>query len=143
MSIFEKIRTTIFGHRPKAQAPADASPAPAPAPPPPAAPAWQQAAEAASAIVTAQQAKAVDVEQVLLERMEAKGNPKLNYRTSIADLMRLLDLDPSLENRKELATELGYDGPKDGSAEMNIWLHRRVMRELANNGGIVPASLMD
>ncbi|MFV0624961.1 DUF3597 domain-containing protein [Sphingomonas sp. ac-8] len=82
-----------------------------------------------------------DVEAVLKAR-EAK-HPGLNWRTSIVDLMKLLDLDSSLENRKELATELGYTGAKDGSAEMNIWLHKAVMRELAANGGTVPADLRD
>lgn len=57
--------------------------------------------------------------------------------------MKLLGLDSSLDNRKELATELGYTGAKDGSAEMNIWLHKAVMQELAKNGGNVPASLKD
>ena len=57
--------------------------------------------------------------------------------------MKLLDLDSSLDNRKALATELGYTGAKDGSAEMNIWLHRRVMEELAKNGARVPAALAD
>ena len=57
--------------------------------------------------------------------------------------MKLLDLDSSLDNRKELATELGYTGAKDGSAEMNIWLHKAVMRELEKNGGTVPAGLKD
>jgi hypothetical protein len=96
---------------------------------------------------TAQQAQAaaqpVDVEAVLTEKQRAKGGPALNWRTSIADLMRLLDLDPSLENRKALATELGYTGAKDGSAEMNIWLHRKVMEGLAANGGRVPAAMAD
>ena len=57
--------------------------------------------------------------------------------------MKLLGMDSSLDNRKELATELGYTGDKDGSAEMNIWLHKEVMRQLAANGGKVPASLTD
>ena len=57
--------------------------------------------------------------------------------------MKLLDLDSSLDNRKELATELGYTGAKDGSAEMNIWLHKEVMRQLATHGGKVPANLTD
>ena len=83
----------------------------------------------------------VDVEAVLKAREAA--HPGLNWRTSIVDLMKLLDLDPSLDNRKELATELGYTGAKDGSAEMNIWLHKAVMRELASNGGTVPADLRD
>jgi hypothetical protein len=85
----------------------------------------------------------VDVEAVLTERQRAKGGPQLNWRTSIADLMRLLDLDPSLENRKALATELGYTGARDGSAEMNMWLHRKVMEGLAANGGRVPAAMAD
>ena len=72
-----------------------------------------------------------------------KGNPDLNWRSSIVDLMKLLDLDSSLANRKELATELGYTGAKDGSAEMNIWLHHRVMDELEKSGGRVPAGLKD
>jgi hypothetical protein len=74
---------------------------------------------------------------------QEKGNPDLNWRTSIVDLMKLLGIDSSLDNRKELATELGYTGDKDGSAEMNIWLHKAVMKELAKNGGKVPANLTD
>ncbi len=74
---------------------------------------------------------------------QQKGNPKLNWRTSIVDLMKLLDIDSSLANRKALATELGYTGAKDGSAEMNLWLHRKVMEELERNGGRVPAGLKD
>jgi hypothetical protein len=86
---------------------------------------------------------AVDVEQVLEARLADKGNPDLDWRTSIVDLMKLLDIDSSLDNRKELADELGYTGDKDGSAEMNIWLHKEVMRQLAANGGTVPAGLAD
>ena len=85
----------------------------------------------------------IDVDAVLTQRMAARGGPALNWKTSIADLMRLLDLDPSLDNRKALATELGYTGAKDGSAEMNIWLHRKVMEGLAANGGQVPANMAD
>jgi len=83
----------------------------------------------------------VDVEQVLEDISRQKGNPNLNWRTSIVDLMKLLDLDSSLANRSDLATELGYQGEKNGSAEMNIWLHRRVMEELEKSGGRVPDSL--
>lgn len=85
----------------------------------------------------------IDLEAVLGERQRAKGNPQLNWKSSIVDLMKLLDLDSSLDNRKALATELGFAGAKDGSAEMNIWLHRRVMEELAKNGARVPAALAD
>jgi hypothetical protein len=67
----------------------------------------------------------------------------LNWRTSIVDLMKLLGIDSSLDNRKELARELGYTGDLDGSAEMNIWLHKKTMQELARNGGRVPAELTD
>jgi hypothetical protein len=75
-------------------------------------------------------------------RASARGE-RLNWKTSIVDLMKLLDIDPSLENRKELARELGYTGDTSDSASMNIWLHREVMRELAVNGGRVPAELTD
>lgn len=130
MSIFSRIRDSIFGRAEPAK------PAPTPAATPvAAAPAAAPAAPAAK--------PPVDVEKVLLELMEEKGNPNLNWRTSVADLMRLLDLDPSLDNRKELAVELGYTGATDGSAEMNIWLYKAVMKALAANGGTVPASLAD
>ncbi len=147
MSIFSKIKSAIFGEKgplgrghfgtPKPAAPAPA-PAPAaiatkPAPAAPAAPA-PKAAHAAT--------QPVDVEAVL-SGMASRKNSDLNWRSSIVDLMKLLDLDSSLDNRKELATELGYTGAKDGSAEMNIWLHKAVMRELAKNGGTVPAGLQD
>jgi hypothetical protein len=77
-----------------------------------------------------------------MKQAEAKGQ-KLNWKTSIADLMRLLDLDPSLDNRKELAQELGYKGEQNGSADMNIWLHKQVMDKLAATGGKVPTDLKD
>ena len=84
----------------------------------------------------------VDVDQVLREKAEAQGG-NLNWRTSIVDLMKLLNIDSSLENRKELAQELGYSGELNGSAEMNMWLHKAVMRELAEHGGKVPSELTD
>ena len=89
------------------------------------------------------QQQTVDVEQTLERIQREKGNPQLNWKSSIVDLMKLLDLDPSLDNRKALADELGYSGEKDGSAEMNMWLHRKVMEELEKNGGRVPAGLKD
>jgi Domain of unknown function (DUF3597) len=125
MSIFGKIRDAIFGHAkaaPVQQGQTSAMPQMNPA-------------------ATAQPAN-VDVDAVLADLASKKGE-KLNYQSSIVDLMKLLDLDPSLDNRKELATELGYTGAKDGSAEMNIWLHKRVMEELEKNGGKVSAALKD
>jgi hypothetical protein len=84
----------------------------------------------------------VDVEEVL-EDLAAQEGQELNWRTSIVDLMKLVDLDPGIANRQELAKELGYTGSMDDSASMNTWLHKQVMRKLAENGGKVPASLRD
>jgi hypothetical protein len=84
----------------------------------------------------------VDVEQILND-MAQKNPEKLNWRSSIVDLMKLLGLDSSLNERKELAQELGYSGSTSDTASMNIWLHRQVMNKLAANGGKVPADLKD
>ena len=81
----------------------------------------------------------VDVERRLDAKPEAD---KLNWRNSIVDLMKLVDIDPSFENRKELANELG-DRDYSGKAEENVWLHRQVMQGLAKNGGKVPAQYLD
>jgi len=148
MSIFSKIKTAIFGeHGPlggqfggKKDTPA------APAPTAPAAPhpsTISPAPTTQAPVAPAAPQAPVDVEAVLTGIAQRKGGPALNWRTSIVDLMKLLELDSSLDNRKELATELGYSGAKDGSAEMNIWLHKAVMRELEKNGGTVPAGLKD
>ena len=85
---------------------------------------------------------AVNVEQILNDRAQAKSE-KLNWRTSIVDLMKLLDLDSSLTARKQLATELKYSGDMNDSATMNMWLQKQVMKKLADNGGQVPADLKD
>jgi hypothetical protein len=130
MSIFGKIRDAIFGKAKAAQPQAQTG-----AQQPQTNPAMPQMKPAAPA-------QPVDVDAILADAASKKGE-KLNYQSSIVDLMKLLDLDPSLANRKELATELGYTGAKDGSAEMNIWLHKRVMEELEKNGGKVSASLKD
>jgi hypothetical protein len=134
MSIFSKIKDAIFGHK---SAPTQTQAAPTPQP------AGATTAQAGTQPAQPQTKQQVDVEQVLTQIAREKGNPDLNYRTSIVDLMKLLGMDSSLENRKELATELGYTGEKDGSAEMNIWLHKEVMRQLAAHGGKVPANLTD
>jgi hypothetical protein len=84
----------------------------------------------------------VDVDAVLTEM--AKKNPeKLDYKKSIVDLMKLVGMDSSLSERKELATELGYTGDKNDSAKMNMWLHKEVLKKLAENGGKVPQNLLD
>ena len=84
----------------------------------------------------------VDVEAVLTQMAKEKGGGG-NWRTSIVDLLKLLDLDSDLEARKELAKELNVNAGAHGSAEQNIALHKAVMREIAKNGGKVPASLRD
>ncbi|GJE68935.1 DUF3597 domain-containing protein [Methylorubrum podarium] len=84
----------------------------------------------------------VDVEAVLND-LAAKNPQKLNWRTSIVDLMKLLDLDSSLHARQQLADELHYTGDKNDSASMNIWLHKQVIKKLEENGGKVPADLKD
>ncbi len=133
MSIFGKIKDAIFGHkaetRPTAQPHPTASTTPA-APRPATTPAPATAAPVAQ----------VDVEANLTALSQGKD---LNWRTSIVDLMKLLGIESSLDNRKELARELGYTGDLDGSAEMNIWLHKATMRALEENGGKVPAALRD
>lgn len=141
MSIFSNILNNIFhrGQSGGAATGGDTTVAAAPMP---------SGADAAAAGVAAQNQataaakQAVDVEAVMND-IASKNPQKLNWRTSIVDLMKLLDLDSSLDARKELATELGYSGAKDGSAEMNLWLHKQVMKKLAENGGKVPADLRD
>lgn len=84
----------------------------------------------------------VDVDAVLASMAKQKGGGG-NYRESIVDLLKLLDLDSSLDARKELAQELGVNAGAHGSAEQNIALQKAVMRKLAENGGKVPDSLKD
>ena len=132
MGIFSNIYNKIFHHSSDAAAaatPAAATTAPAATPAAPA----PAAAPAAAAPV-------VDVEVVLVD-LANKSAEKLNWRTPIVDLMKLLQLDSSLAARKELAQELHFTGDTNDSASMNIWLHRQVMIKLAENGGKVPEEL--
>ncbi len=85
-------------------------------------------------------ASAVDVEAVLT-KAAAQKTEKLDWRNSIVDLMKVIDLDSSLGARKQLAKELKYDGDTNDSAKMNMWLHKQVIQKLAENGGKVPDSL--
>ena len=132
MSIFSMIKDAIFGQKPAAPAATAAPAAPRPA-------ALAPAAIPASPTAAKWDAP-VDVFHVLNELAE-KNPQKLNWKTSIVDLMKLLNIDSSLQNRKELARELGYTGDPNDSASMNIWLHKQVMQKLAENGGKVPDSL--
>ena len=139
MGLFSKIKNAIFGRAEAKAAPAATPARPASnSPQPTAAQAQKPAAPAAQAAPQ----QAVDVEAVLSKLAEQKGGGG-NWRTSIVDLLKLLDLDSSLEARKELAEELKVNAGEHGSAEQNIALQKAVMRALAANGGRVPASLQD
>lgn len=132
MSLFGRILDKLRGHAqaapaneggtavapPQSPGPADDLPAPGPA----------------------AAAPQVDV-AAILDGLASQSRQRLDWRHSIVDMMKLLELDSSLENRKELAQELHYSGDMNDSASMNIWLHGQVMRKLAENGGKVPEDL--
>ena len=131
MGIFKSIMDKIFHHSSTAAA---APPAPAPA---------QQSTQpsiAPSPSASTQPQQAVDVDAVLTKLASSKGGGG-NWRTSIVDLLKLLDLDSSLAARKDLAQELNVRAGADGSAEQNIALSKAVMQKVAENGGKVPESL--
>jgi 3-oxoacyl-ACP reductase-like protein len=139
MSIFGTIMNKIF-HHPQATAPAAPSHAPVAAPHAPAAAPAPAPTAIPAAPVPAAPAAPVDVEAVLTQMAETKGE-NLSWQNSIVDLLKLLDLDSSLSARKELAGELNVHVGADGTAEENIALHKAVMQKLAANGGKVPDSL--
>ncbi|NYE22686.1 DUF3597 domain-containing protein [Pigmentiphaga litoralis] len=138
MGILSNIFSKIFPSSHAADNPADGA-APAGTPPVGSAPVGSPAPGTAAAPAAMSQ---VDVESILDGKAQQAGE-KLNWRTSIVDLLKLLQLDSSLQSRKELAQELHYSGDTSDSAAMNIWLHKQVMNKLAANGGKVPADLMD
>jgi hypothetical protein len=121
MSIFGKIMGAIFGTK------ADAAPA-------------GGGTAAGSGESSAAPAATVDVAPILDAAVKAKGE-KLEWRTSIVDLMKALDIDSSFTARKELAKELGYPGDSNDSASMNMWLHKQVMTKFAANGGKLPPEI--
>jgi hypothetical protein len=131
MSIFGKIMSAIFGTKVEA-APAGGGISGGGAP--------ASTGSSASPAASAAPAQSVDVAPILDKAVAAKGE-KLEWRTSIVDLMKALDIDSSFAARKELATELGYTGDSNDSASMNIWLHKQVMTKLAANGGKLPPEI--
>ncbi|MDH7794069.1 MULTISPECIES: DUF3597 domain-containing protein [unclassified Beijerinckia] len=139
MGIFSRIASAIFGSPAKAdEAPAN----PAAAGGAPAGATVAQAGGAAAGAATAAAPMTLDQVQALIAKIaDSSGHSNYNWKQSIVDLMKLLNLDSSLASRKELAEELGYKGALDGSAEMNLWLHKQVMEKLAASGGVVPDSL--
>jgi hypothetical protein len=127
MSIFGSIVSAIFGTKPAGTASAAPS-------------GGSSAAPTGGAGVAGKPMSKAEVE-AMIEKIADAQDEDLNWEESIVDLMKLLKLDSSLGARKQLAKELGYTGALDGSAEMNVWLHKQVMTKLAESGGKVPESL--
>jgi hypothetical protein len=142
MSIFGSIASAIFGKgkTPGATPLAPGAPGAPKAPGAPAAPAAQGTATAGGTPATGKAMSQAEVEGMIKKIADGQSE-KLEWQRSIVDLMKLLKLDSSLAARKQLAQELGYKGSLDGSAEMNIWLHKEVITKLAESGGVVPESL--
>ena len=120
MGIFSSIKEAIFGKEAKAQ----------------------EAPTPTTTGIPPKQDQTVPIINVENSLDSMPGADRLNWRTSIVDLMKLINVDSSYDNRKALARELGRDD-YSGSAEDNIWLHRRTMQELSANGGRVPAEFLD
>jgi len=148
MSVFGSIVSAIFGSKhaagvTPAATPASSAPSSAGTTASTSSPSSTSAAAPSATPGAAAPAKPIsraDVEAIL-QKVAAEVHEDLDWRKSIVDLMKLLKLDSGLGARKQLAQELGYAGAPDGSAEMNIWLHKQVMTKLAESGGKVPDSL--
>ncbi|ADK99907.1 DUF3597 domain-containing protein [Brevundimonas subvibrioides] len=133
MSILGNILGKIFKRKDEPKAPsAPSQPAPTSTP--------VQPQVTAAAATAPQPAPAVDVAGIL-DFMNEQRDQKLNWRTSIVDLMKLCGMESSLAERKELADELGYTGDKSDSASMNIWLHKQVLQKIVDNGGQLPGDM--
>lgn len=126
MGLFSNLLSKVFGQQTAATST-----------PPPAAP----GAPAVASSGSTSPAATVDV-TAILDDLAAKNSEKLDWRRSIVDLMKLVDMDSSLASRKELAKDLNYTGDTSDSAKMNIWLHKEVIRKISENGGKVPKELL-
>ncbi|HEY5891790.1 MAG TPA: DUF3597 domain-containing protein [Chthoniobacterales bacterium] len=124
MGLLSTILSAVFGKK-------TAAPAEAPAAPP-----------ADVTITVPSTAPEVDVDAILID-LAAKSGEDLDWKRSIVDLLKVLGIDSSLANRKALAAELNYTGDTNDTATMNVWLHKQVVKKFAENGGKVPASLLD
>ena len=131
MSIFGKIMGAIFGTKADAATPAGTTATGGFTP---------GSGSTAPSSPASSPGQSIDVAHILDKAVIAKKE-KLEWRTSIVDLMKALDIDSSLAARKELAKELSYSGDTNDSASMNIWLHKQVLTKLAANGGKLPADL--
>ena len=140
MSIFDRIKNAIFGEAKAADTTTETPSTPASPTPDPSGSAAPAPAPTAGG--TASSTQKVDIEPILDEAVRKNGQ-KLDWRHSIVDLMKALGMDASLSERKELAAELGYTGDTGDSATMNMWLHKALLKKLSENGGKVPADLLD
>jgi hypothetical protein len=139
MGMFSDLMSKIFG--PAAAAPTSSAPSAQAAPSELPVPDASAAAGGGGSAPTATPISAVDV-AAILDTMAAANKQKLDWRHSIVDLMKLVGIDSSLSARRELAADLKYSGDTGDTATMNVWLHREVMRKLAENGGTVPHELI-
>jgi hypothetical protein len=133
MSIFGTIMSAIFGHANAAPASPTSTPGAGPAP-------TSSSAPTSSAPAGSSAGAPVDVDAILT-KLASQNKEQLDWKHSIVDLMKLLNLDSSLAARKTLATELHYTGDQHDTATMNVWLIKQVMQKLAENGGKMPAGL--
>jgi uncharacterized protein with von Willebrand factor type A (vWA) domain len=140
MSVFGSIVSAIFGSKHAANVAPSAGATPG-SPASAEAPSGSAASSGAAAGTAATKPISREDVEAILKRLHDDQKEDFDWRKSIVDLMKLLKLDSSLSARKQLAQELGYSGALDGSAEMNLWLHRQVMTKLAESGGKVPDSL--
>jgi 3-oxoacyl-ACP reductase-like protein len=137
MGMFNNLLSKIFGH---ASAAASATPAPSNTT------IESAVAPATAAPATTPDAAAVPVQttdvNTILDGLAAKNSEKLDWKKSIVDLLKLVDMDSSLSARRQLAKELHYPGDENDSATMNVWLHKQVLRELSEHGGKIPRELL-
>jgi hypothetical protein len=147
MGMFTNLMSKLFGHATTAassgaapSSPAIASPTTTVAAATPTSP-TPPAASGTPSSPAATPAQTVDV-TAILDDLAAKNPEKLDWRKSIVDLMKLVGIDSSLAARKQLATELHYPGDEKDSATMNVWLHKEVIKKIAENGGKVPQDLL-
>jgi 3-oxoacyl-ACP reductase-like protein len=132
MGLFSNLLSKVFGQQTAAATT-----------PPPAAKGAPAAAGAPTVASTGSTVPAATVDVTkILDDLAAKNSEKLDWRKSIVDLMKLVDMDSSLSARKELAKELNYSGDTSDSAKMNVWLHKEVIRKISENGGKVPQELL-
>ena len=127
MGIFKDLMTKIFRPPTEASAPSPRS--------------TPSAGSGGGSAATTQPIGPVDV-AAILDRMARENKQKLDWRHSIVDLMKLVGMDSSLDARRELAADLKYSGDTGDTATMNMWLHKEVMRKLAENGGKVPQEML-